>query len=138
MIGLLFFLSTYTTPLMNVALWICQGLLALIFLYSGVTKGFKPVPELVKMGQTGLEGLSDRFVHTIGIAELFGVVGIILPWALQVAPILTPITAVCFALVMVFSTVIHYRHRNYTQVASHLLILAVALFVAFNRFAQLR
>lgn len=122
---------------MNIALWICQGLLALIFFYSGITKGFKPVPELVKMGQTGVQGLSDRFVHSIGIAELLGVIGIILPWVLQAAPVLTPISALCFALVMVCSIPIHFRQKNYFQVFTHLLILAVALFVAINRFMQL-
>lgn len=123
---------------MNITLWISQVLLALVFFYSGITKGFKSVPELVGMGQTGVKGLDERFVHSIGIAELFGVCGIILPWWLNIYPVLTPISAFCFALVMVFSTPIHYRQHNYFQVFTHITTLALAVFVGIARWNQLR
>src|SRR4051812_36755953 len=94
--------------IMEVFLWICQSVLALSFLYSGFCKAFLKKEKVLAIGQTGVRDISSSFMHLIGILELLGVGGIILPWCLQIAPILTPITAVCFAIIMVLAARVHY------------------------------
>ena len=94
---------------MNTFIWILQGLIAFIFLFSGVHKAYFDEKTLVAKGQTGVEGLAPAFIKFIGITELFGAIGLILPEALQIYPILTPISAICLGLIMVPAAVIHFK-----------------------------
>jgi len=123
---------------MNTLLWSCQVLLALAFGYSGLCKSIYSEATLVgKKGQTGVAGLPHTFIRIIGITELLGMVGIILPWWTGIAPVLTPITAVGFALVMLFAAPIHYKRKEPRNVATNLTLLLLAIFTAYGRFAGL-
>jgi uncharacterized membrane protein HdeD (DUF308 family) len=73
---------------MNYALWIVQGLLGLIFLFAGGVKLVTPLEALTK--QMPLPGL---FVRLIGVAEVLGAIGLILPGVLRIRPHLTPLAA---------------------------------------------
>src|SRR6185503_1971740 len=109
---------------MNTLLWTCQVLLALTFGYSGLCKSIYSEATLVgKKGQTGVAGLPHAFIRIIGITELLGMVGMIIPWWTGMAPVLTPITAVCFAVIMVFAAPIHYKRREPGNVAINLILL---------------
>jgi uncharacterized membrane protein len=83
--------------------------LALIFTYSGVCKLLLAKKKLVAMGQTGVEGLPLSLIRFIGIAEILGSIGIILPWLIKVFTVLTPILAICFAAIMVPAAIIHFK-----------------------------
>jgi len=123
---------------MNTILWSCQALLALLFGYSGFCKSIYSETVLVeKKGQTGVAGLPAGFIRFIGISEILGAVGIILPWMLGIAPVLTPLTAVCFAVIMVFAARIHYRLHEPKNVITNLVALVISLFIAYFRFAEL-
>ena len=131
-------LNFVKNKVMNTLLWSCQGLLALVFGYSGFCKSIFSETILVgKKGQTGVSGLPLAFIRIIGISELLGMVGIILPWWASIRTILTPITAVCFALIMVVAAPIHYRKKEPGNVAINLILLALAIFTAYGRFAGL-
>jgi hypothetical protein len=80
---------------MNYALWIVQGLLALIFLFAGGVKLVMPLAALTE--QTPLPGLLVRF---IGVAELLGAIGLILPGLLRIRPGLTPLAAMGLVSIM--------------------------------------
>ena len=121
---------------MNTFLWIAQVLLATAFLYSGVSKAFLPKEEVIAKGQTGVVDIPRAGVKWIGASEILGTVGIIIPWALNIFPILTPITAVCFAVLMILAAPIHYRLREPRNVVANLLLLVLALFVAWFRFQE--
>lgn len=84
---------------MNVALWIGQALLAVVFLYSGVVKVSQSKRRLVAMGQTG--ALVYPLLRFVACCELLGVVGVIVPWLAGRAVVLTPLAAAGFAVVMV-------------------------------------
>ena len=86
---------------MNYALWIVQALLAAIFLFSGGMKLIQP-PEVLT-AQTPLPGL---FVRFIGVAEVLGAIGLILPWLLRIRPALTPLAAAGLVIIMIGATVI--------------------------------
>jgi uncharacterized membrane protein YphA (DoxX/SURF4 family) len=118
---------------MNTLLWIAQGFLCLIFLYSGYNKATKTEEELIKAGQTGVEGIPKWLIRFIGIMELLGTCGIFLPWLLNVIPILTPITAMCFSIIMVLAGIIHLRRKEFFTALGNFTILAAAVFVALGR-----
>jgi hypothetical protein len=123
---------------MNTLLWSCQILLAAAFGYSGICKSIYSEETLVnKIGQTGVAGLPLTLIRTIGIAELLGTVGIILPWWLGITPVLTPVTAVCFTVLMLLAAPIHYRRKEPRNVTTNLVLLAISIFTAYGRFAGL-
>lgn len=122
---------------MNVALWIGQGLLAAIFLVSGAGKSTQSLERMVQTGQTAAKIVPLPIMRVAGISELFGVLGVILPWSTGVARVLTPVSATGFALIMVLAATVHTRLREPRNVATNTLIFALAGFVALGRFADL-
>src|SRR2546426_11851879 len=86
---------------MTYALWIVQGLLALLFLWAG---GIKLVLPLEKL--TGPIPLPGPFLRFIGVAEVLGAVGLILPGLLRIRPGLTPLAATGLVIIMNGATVI--------------------------------
>lgn len=122
---------------MNVFLWVLQVFLAFTFGYSGVMKSSQSREELVSMGQTGVDGLPYSTIRFIGITEILGVVGIIAPWATGVVPILTPITAVCFAIIMILASQIHYKRKESKAITLNVILFCISFFVAWMRFSQL-
>ncbi|HLL42332.1 MAG TPA: DoxX family protein, partial [Segetibacter sp.] len=94
---------------MNIALWILQFLLALVFLIIGLCKTLIPGKKLVAMGQTGVEGLAPWVIKFIGISEILASFGLVLPRALEICPLLTPVAAACLGIIMVLASVVHYK-----------------------------
>jgi len=126
------------TKVMNTILWLCQALLALEFGYSGFCKSTLSEAALVhEKGQTGVEGLPMPFIRFIGVAEIAGAIGILLPWWFGIARVLTPVAAVCFAVIMVFAAPIHIKRKEPRNVATNLITLAIAIFIAYERFKEL-
>lgn len=82
---------------MNIALWIIQILLALLFLFAGAMKFIMPVEEMTKGMPIALPGLFLRF---IGVCEVLGGLGLILPMLLRVKAWLTPIAAIGLAIII--------------------------------------
>ena len=118
---------------MNATLWVCQGILAIVFTFSGVVKATRPVPRIVAMGQTGVEGLPASLAHFIGTAELLGVLGLLLPGPLGIAPMLTPIAAAYLGTIMVLAAPIHIRRREYRSAVGNVVLLALWSLVAVGR-----
>ena len=81
-------------------LWIVQGLLALIFLFAGGTKLVLPIEEMTK--EVALPG---TFLRLLGVAEVLGALGLILPGLLRIRPGLTPLAAAGLVLIMIGATV---------------------------------
>lgn len=122
---------------MNTLLWILQGFLALAFLYSGICKSLFARERLVSMGQTGVANFSYPAIRSIGAIEILGTIGIVLPWALAVLPVLTPLTAAGFAVIMLFAAPIHARRAEWKSVALNTVLFALSTFVAYARFRSL-
>jgi uncharacterized membrane protein YphA (DoxX/SURF4 family) len=123
---------------MNTALWVVQCFLALSFGYSGIMKSSQNRERLVRIGQTGVEHLSYPLIRFIGITEVLGAIGIIVPWYTGIAPVLTPVTAVGFAVIMVLAAPIHYRRKEVKAVGINILFFLLSVWVAWMRFAQLQ
>jgi DoxX-like family len=120
---------------MNLALWIGAGLLAVVALTGGITKTFVPKEKLAAAPGGGWAGdAGDGFVTSLGVLELLAAAGLVLPAALDIAPVLVPVTAVCWDLLMVGAMVTHGRRGESTFVMLNLIYLALAAFIAWGRF----
>ncbi len=86
---------------MNISLWIIQSLLAALFAFAGGMKLITPIEEMTK--QIAMPGWFLRF---IGVAEVLGAIGLILPWLLKVRPELTPLAAAGLTVIMIGATVV--------------------------------
>jgi hypothetical protein len=121
--------------LVNIALWIAAGLLAAVALTGGVTKTFVPRAKLATShGGEWTAAAGDGAVKALGVVELLAAVGLLLPALLDIAPVLVPVTAVCWVLLMVGAMITHGRLGQYPLVLLNLGYLAVAAFVAWGRF----
>lgn len=116
---------------MNIALWIIQGLLALMFIGAGSTK---LQYEKAKKSLPWVSNYSKGFVTFIGVAEVVGAIGLIFPLALSIASFLTPLAAIGLLLIMVFAAVFHGRRGEYKAIGTNVIVIALALFVAIGRF----
>jgi uncharacterized membrane protein YphA (DoxX/SURF4 family) len=115
---------------MNLALWILQILLALIFCFAGSTKLVLPIEEMTK--QMPMPGLFLRF---IGVVEVLGGIGLILPWASRIRPGLTPLAAAGLVFIMIGATVVTVKTG---AIATALLPLAVGILCAFVAYGRWR
>jgi uncharacterized membrane protein YphA (DoxX/SURF4 family) len=114
---------------MNIFLWVVAAVLAAIFLISGVLKLVRGKEE----SQGWMEPFSPQVIRLIGLVEALGAVGLILPRALDIAPVLTPLAAVGLAVVMVGAVVTHGRRREFPNVAFNVVLGALAVVVAVGR-----
>lgn len=121
---------------MNTATWIVQGLLALAMLGAGAMKLIKSRKDLLSSGASmaWAEDFSDGGVKLIGVVEVVAAVGLVLPWALQVAPALTPLAGVGVVLLMVGALVVHLRRNESKAVGGPVLLALLGAFVAVSRF----
>lgn len=119
---------------MNVVLWIVAGLLAAAFVAAGGTKLATPRKQL-EPKMPWMADATDAQVKAIGAVEVLGALGLVLPAALDIAPVLTPLAAVGLALIMAGATVVHLRRGDGIAAAVPALVLGLlSLFVAWGRF----
>jgi hypothetical protein len=120
---------------MNLALWIVTGLLAAVALLGGMTKSFLPKEKLAAAhGGEWTADVSKGFVRTLGVLELLAAVGLIVPAVVGVAPVMVPVTAVCWILLMIGAMITHGRLGQYKLVLLNVAYLAMAAFIAWGRF----
>ena len=121
---------------MNIALWIVQGVLALIFLMAGGMKYMQPKEKLA--GQMAwVEDFSQGQIRAIGILEVLGAIGLVAPPLAGILPILSPLAALGLMLTMVGAMITHLRRGETQMIAINVVLLVLALFVAYGRFVAL-
>jgi uncharacterized membrane protein YphA (DoxX/SURF4 family) len=118
---------------MNLALWIVAIVLAAVFAGSGLMKQFVPKDKLVTSGQGWAQDFSPTTIRLIGLAEILGAIGLVLPAAVHIAPILVPLAAIGLVLVMVGAAIVHARRNEPMNIAVNLVLIALAAFVAWGR-----
>ncbi len=122
---------------MNIALWVVQALLALAFLMAGFMKVFRPLDQLAKsMGW--VKAVPPALVRLIGVAELTGALGLVLPALTSILPWLTLLAAVGLMIVMVCAAVFHASRREYQAIGLNFVLFLLAALVAYGRFVVLR
>ena len=118
---------------MNVFLWIVQAVLAAIFVTAGLTKATQPKDKLASM-LPWVQDFSPATVRFIGVMELLGASGLILPAATGIAPVLTPIAATGLAVMMALAVATHIRRKEPSGIAFTAVLLVLAVIVAWGRF----
>lgn len=120
---------------LNSWLWITSGLLAAVLLVS-TSKMFVPRERIAAVGQAGewVMDFSPGSLRAIGSLEILAAAGLILPAALDVAPVLVPVTAVCVALLFTGAVIMRLRRGERATIAPDLVYLALAVFIAWGRF----
>jgi hypothetical protein len=117
---------------MTYALWTVQGLLALLFLWTG---GMKLVLPLEKL--TGPMPLPGLFVRFIGVAEVLGALGLILPGLLRLRPGLTPLAAAGLVIIMIGAMVVTLVSGEVVLALIPLVVGLLAAFIAYGRWSGL-
>lgn len=116
---------------MDITLWIIQIILAAGFVYSGWMKTIRI--ESSKKMWAWVDDVPKSLVVLIGIAELLGALGLVLPWALNIAPLLTPIAAMALAAVAFLGMLFHIRRSEYRELGVNIFFMVLALIVTFGR-----
>ena len=118
---------------MNVFLWILQGVLAALFAAAGVTKATQPREKLIAQ-LPWVSDVSTPVVRLIGVAELAGALGLILPGAFDIATVLSPLAATGLAVIMVLAMGLHARRKEPQAIGFNAILLIVAAVIAWGRF----
>jgi uncharacterized membrane protein len=116
---------------MNIVLWILQVLLAIAFLLAGVLHGFRQ--EQAKSQLKWPAALPPALLTFIGIAEILGAVGLILPELTSILPWLTPLAALGLATIMILAIGFHARRGEYRNIVFNLILFVLAAFVGYGR-----
>jgi len=119
---------------MNTAVWICQAILAALFMASGAAKISMSRDRLLATGQTGIAPFPMPVVRATAAAELLAAAGLFVPWASDVLPMVTPLAAVGLAAVMVGAAGAHLHLHELLTAGANMVILSVCVFVAVARF----
>ncbi len=117
---------------MNIALWIVQALLTAMFLMTGFSKAFQPLDALSQMMPWTLD-VPLALIRFIGVSELLGAIGLVLPALTGIKPRLTIAAAAGIMLVMISASIFHLTRGEYGPIVFNLVLLALAAFVAYGR-----
>jgi hypothetical protein len=118
----------------NVVLWIVQGLVAAAYLLAGGMKATQPLDTLSKQ-MTWVNAVPAGFVRFIGVAELLGAVGLILPLATGILPWLTVAAAIGLVIVQVGAIGVHLSRHETTRIPVNVILLLLAVFIIIGRLA---
>jgi len=115
---------------MNIALWIIQALLALTFLFAGASKFLMSVAEMNKQAPMALSG---NLIHFIGVCEILGGLGLVLPALLRIKPGLTPLAAACLIIIMIGAVAITLMGGAVSGAIFPAVVGILLAFVAYGR-----
>ena len=119
---------------MNVALWIAAGVLALAYAAAGLMKITGKREQMLER-MPWVNDFTQGQVTTIGVVEVLGALGLILPAVTGIAPILVPIAATGLAVTSVLAAVMHLRRGDgFASTIPVFVLFALAVFVAWGRF----
>ena len=120
---------------MNIFLWIVAGILAAFFLAAGATKLTQSRRKLLaNPNMQWVQDFSAGTIKLIGTAEVLGTLGLILPGALDIAPILVPLAATGLGVIMVGAIITHGRRKEPQPMVLNAIVLILAVVLAIFRF----
>jgi len=116
---------------LNIGLWIAQGIVALMLLWGGYAKLGIPKEELIQMIPWAAE--KPSLLMFTGVIDVLGGLGLLLPALLKIKPKLTIYAAYGTAILMISALVFHISRNEYESIGMNVLILLLALFIAWGR-----
>ncbi len=119
---------------MNIALWVAQILLAGMYGMAGSMKAFTPEKVRQNPQMTWAHGQGDGYIRFIGISELLGAAGMILPLLTGILVWLTPLAAIGLSLIQALAIfTVHLPKKEYGVIPINILLLALSVFVMYGR-----
>ncbi|MCQ1947441.1 MULTISPECIES: DoxX family protein [unclassified Arthrobacter] len=119
--------------MLSLVLWLVQLLLALLFAGVGFVKIFQGYARL-RENLRWPEDFSPATVKLIGVLEVLGAAGLVIPEATGVLPVLTPIAASALTLLMALAVLVHARRGERNRIALGVILMVLSLVVALGRF----
>jgi len=126
-------MSTPPSKFLHILLWI-EGVLALAFGMIGVTKLTTSEADIIQQSGELVEKYGVGLIRFIGIAEVLGALGLILPAALRILPILTSLASLGLAIIMGLATALHASKGE--PIVTQVVFLLLTLFVVWGRFSK--
>lgn len=122
---------------LNIWLWIAQCLLAVFFLLTGSMHAFMPIEQAAKIA-AWIASAPVALVRFIGVAEVAGAIGVVLPAATRVKPWLTPLAAAGLGIIMVLAMPVHLARGEASMLGRNIAALSIAAFVVWGRASRER
>lgn len=127
--------ASKSSKAMNISLWMAQVLLGVMFLMSGFMKATMPIQKLSAIVPwTG--GVPLALVRFIGVADLLGGIGLLLPSLLRIKPTLTVWAGLGLAIVMLLAIPFHISRAESPMIGMNAMFMLLALFVAWGRWRK--
>ncbi|SOE23401.1 DoxX-like family protein [Spirosomataceae bacterium TFI 002] len=117
---------------MHITLWVVQVLFAAIFIMAGIMKASQPIETLAE-SLPWVTSTPLALVRFIGISELLGGIGLILPSLLRIKPFLTVWAALGLAIVMVLAAIFHGSRGEFSAIGANIFFVIIAAFIAWGR-----
>lgn len=117
---------------LHIILWVLQGILSFMFIAAGATKTFQPI-EILAESMPWVTSVPSELVRFIGIAELLGGLGLILPSILKIRPKLTVYASLGLALIMLLAAGFHGTRGEFGAIGANAFFLLAFLFIAWGR-----
>ena len=118
---------------MNILLWIIQILLALLFLFAGGTKFYYTIEQMRAAGPPNQILFPGWFIHFIGVCEILGALGLVLPGLFRTKHSLTTLAAIGLTIIMIGATVVTAMTGGVGPAIANLIICLLCAFVAYGR-----
>jgi putative oxidoreductase len=122
---------------LNVGLWVVQIMLAVAFLMAGVMKSTTPLDQL-GAAMPWVQSVPGALVRFIGVSELAAGIGLVLPAATRIKPILTPLAAIGLVTIMVLAALVHVAFGEFSALPVNFVLGGLAGFVAWGRLTRAR
>jgi len=119
---------------MGIALWIVQILVGLAFLAAGFMKLTQPKEKLAE-NMAWVEDFDANIIKAIGLVEVLGALGVILPHRLDIVAFLTPLAAAGLILTMIGAVFTHIRRSEMPQILPNIILGGLAAFVLWQTWA---
>ena len=117
----------------TIGLWVAQALLALFYLYAGYNKLSQPIEALAAMNMGFVLVVPELLTRFIGLAEVLGAAGLILPAATRIMPRLTPLAALGLSAIQMLAIGFHVSRGEFAVLPLNVVLLALSLFVLWGR-----
>ena len=111
---------------------IAKIVLAVLFGLAGTMKATRSMEQLAGAGMNWVKEYPENSVRLIGILQLLGALGVILPTLTGFLPITTMICAACLGVMMIFAALHHYKHKEYKNIGINAVLFLLCAFIVYN------
>lgn len=122
---------------MEIALWIVQILAGFIYIYTAVMLLTQTREQVVDKGLGVIANFDRRFLKLIGLLQLLGAIGMILPHRLNILPFLSPIASICLLILMIAAFIIHLRQNDIQGTVPSIITASLTIFILWQTFSLL-